>query len=110
MARPQSGIPATTDVTYDGLNIDAQFGKRYGQHIGLDVFGGVGFDVWTRSINDGTTATGTLVNGYSEHYTILYGKGGWDFFQLFDGWRYMLQGGVKMPLITSERVKPGRRR
>ncbi len=103
----QSGIPATADVTYFGLNIEAQGGYRFGRRLGLDVFGGLGIDDWVRSINDGRTTTGTVVYGYDEYYTILYGKAGLGFFQLLDGWRYMLQGGVKMPLFTSEYVDLG---
>lgn len=103
----QSGVPATTDVSYFGLNIEAQGGYRFGRRIGLDVFGGVGIDDWVRSIADGRATNGTTVYGYDEYYTILYGKAGLGFFQLLDGWRYMLQGGVKMPLYTSEHVDLG---
>ena len=38
----QSGTPATSDVAYVGLNIEAQGGYRIGQRIGLDVFGALG--------------------------------------------------------------------
>ena len=103
----QSGTPATTDVSYFGLNIEAQGGYRFGQRIGLDVFGALGIDEWLRSIRDGRTTTGSVAYGYDEYYTILYGKAGLGFFQMLNGWRYMLQGGVKMPLYTSEFVDLG---
>jgi len=103
----QSGIPSTADVSYVGLNIEAQGGYRFGRRVGLDVFGALGVDEWLRSIQDGRTATGTVAYGYDEYYTILYGKAGLGFFQHLDGWRYLLQGGVKMPLSTSERVDLG---
>jgi len=103
----QSGTPATTDVSYFGLNIELQGGYRIGRRIGLDVFGALGFDDWIRSIADGRAANGTTVYGYEEYYTILYGKAGLGFFQRLDGWRYFLQGGVKMPLSTSEHVDLG---
>jgi len=103
----QSGEPATTDVTYFGVNIEAQGGYRFGRRIGLDIFGGLGIDNWMRSIADGTTASGAIASGYDEYYTILYGKAGLGFFQLLNGWRYMVQGGVKMPLYTSEFVDLG---
>lgn len=102
-----SGTPATTDVSYFGLNVEAQGGYRFGRRIGLDVFGGLGMDDWLRSIADGRTASGGPAYGYNEYYTILYGKAGLGFFQLLDGWRYMLQGGVKMPLYASEYVDLG---
>ena len=103
----QLGEPATTDVDYYGLNIEALGGYRFGRRIGLDVFGGLGLDHWLRSLNDGRTASGTVASGYDEFYTILYGKAGLGFFQQLDGWRYMLQGGVKLPLITSQYVDLG---
>ncbi len=103
----QSGTPATTDVSYLGLNIELQGGYRFGRRVGVDVFGALGIDEWIRSIADGRAANGTTVYGYEEYYTILYGKAGLGFFQLLDGWRYMLQGGVKMPLATSEHVDLG---
>lgn len=103
----QSGTPATADASYVGLNIEGQGGYRFGRRIGLDVFGALGIDDWLRSINDGRTTTGTVAYGYDEYYTILYGKAGLGFFQLLDGWRYMLQAGVKMPLFTSEHVDLG---
>lgn len=67
----QSGIPAVTDVNYFGVNIEAQGGYRFGRRIGVDVFGGLGFDDWVRSIADGTTPSGTTVFGYDEYYTIV---------------------------------------
>jgi hypothetical protein len=101
------GIPLSTDVDYFGVNIEALAGYRVGRRLGLDVFGGVGLDDWLRSINDGRTSTGLQVYGYDEYYTIMYGKAGLGFFQLLNGWRYMLQGGVKMPLYTNEYVNLG---
>jgi hypothetical protein len=100
----QSGIPATADVDYFGVTIEALAGYRFGRRLGLDLFGGIGFDDWLRSINNGRTNTGLPVYGYDEYYTILYGKAGLGFFQLLNSWRYMLQAGVKLPLITSEYV------
>lgn len=103
----QSGIPAVTDVNYFGVNIEAQGGYRFGRRIGVDVFGGLGIDDWVRSIADGTTPSGTAVLGYDEYYAILYGKAGVGFFQLLNGWRYALQGGIKMPLYANEYVNLG---
>lgn len=103
----QSGIPATTDVNYFGVNIEALAGHRFGQRIGVDLFGGLGLDDWARSINDGTTPSGMPVYGYDEYYIIVYGKAGVGFFQLLNGWRYAIQGGVKMPLFTNEYVNLG---
>lgn len=103
----QSGIPAMTDVSYFGVNIEAQGGYRFGRRIGVDVFGGLGIDNWTRSIADGRTPSGATVFGYDEYYTILYGKAGVGFFQLLNSWRYALQGGIKMPLFTNEYVNLG---
>lgn len=103
----QSGIPATTDVNYFGLNIEAQGGYRFGRRIGADVFGGLGIDNWRRSIADGRTASGTTVFGYDEDYMILYGKAGVGFFHLLNGWSYAFQGGVKLPLVTYEYVNLG---
>jgi hypothetical protein len=103
----QSGNAATTDVEYYGATIEALGGYRFGRRIGLDVFGGLGLDSWLRSINDGRTTSGTVAYGYDEFYTILHGKAGLGFFQQLDGWRYTLQGGVKLPLSTSEHVDLG---
>lgn len=103
----QIGIPATTDVDYYGVNIEALGGYRFGRRIALDVFGGLGLDDWLRSINNGSTASGTVAYGYDEYYIVLYGKAGLGFFQQLEGWRYMLQGGVKMPLSTNEHVDLG---
>lgn len=103
----QSGLPVTTDVSYFGLNIEAQGGYRFGQRIGLDIFGGLGADRWQRSIANGTASNGTTASGYDEYYTIVYGKAGLGFFHLLNGWRYLLQGGVKMPFYASEHVDLG---
>lgn len=103
----QSGIPATADVNYFGLNLEALAGYRFGQRLGLDIFGGIGLDDWLRSLNDARTNTGLPVSGYDEYYTIVYGKAGLGFFHLLNSWRYLLQAGVKLPLLTSEYVNLG---
>ena len=103
----QSGIPAVTDVSYFGVNIEAQGGYRFGRRIGVDVIGGLGIDDWKRSIADGSTPSGTRVYGYDEYYLVLYGKAGVGFFHLLNNWRYAIQGGVKLPLFADEYVNLG---
>jgi hypothetical protein len=103
----QSGIAATTDTRYLGVNLEALGGYRIGQGVSLDVFGGIGLDDWLRSIADGTSAIGTPVYGYDEYYTIAYGKVGLGFFRTLANGNYRLQAGAKLPVYTSEYVDLG---
>lgn len=93
-------VPAQSDTEYVGLRGEGRMGAPIGAS-GVDVFGGVGFDTWSRDIQPTVDSTGRAVSGASETYSILYGKLG--LATGSDAWR--LQGGIKYPFYTHEYVE-----
>ncbi len=100
----QSGVSAKTDVDYFGVSAEAMGGLRLAGSPRMDLLGGVGVDTWTRELQDGTTANGSVALGYREDYFILYGKLGPGFLFQNETSRSYLQFGLKYPLYTYERA------
>ena len=100
----QSGVSAKTDVNYFGVSAEAMGGLRLVGSARMDLLGGVGVDTWTRDLQDGVTANGSVAHGYQEDYFILYGKLGPGFLFRSEARRAYLQFGLKYPLYTYERV------
>ncbi len=99
----QSGASAKTDVDYFGVSAEVMGGLRLAGSR-MDLLGGLGVDTWTRDIQDGTTANGSVARGYREDYFILYGKLGPGFLFQNETRRSYLQFGLKYPLYTYERA------
>jgi hypothetical protein len=99
----QSGIPATSKVDYFGIKLEVDLGRRFTPAQGLYVepFGGLGCRIWNRDIKNGTTPTGSAVNGYMEGWRTLYARlglrGGKDFSQAT---RLFAEAGIKLPLYN----------
>lgn len=100
----QAGIPAKTDVNYFGVSAEAMGGLRLAGSPRTHLLGGLGFDTWSRDIQDGVAANGSPAFGYQEDYFILYGKLGPGFLFESGARRSYLQFGIKYPLLTYERV------
>jgi hypothetical protein len=99
----QTGVPVTSTVGYFGFTLDGDLGMKFKvtQSFSLEPFGGLGLRWWLRDINDGTTATGAVANGYTEGWTTFYGRlgvrGGIDVSK-----RTMIffEAGVKLPFYN----------
>ena len=100
----QNGVPLQTDVNYFGVNAEAMGGLRLAGSLCMDLLGGLGVDTWTRDLQDGVTANGSVAQGYQENYFILYGKLGPGFLFRSETSRAYLQFGLKYPLYTYERA------
>lgn len=100
----QTGVSARTDVDYFGVNAEVMGGLRLTGGLHVDLLGGLGLDTWTRELQDGVTANGTVALGYRENYFILYGKLGPGFLFQSEARRAYLQFGLKYPFYTYERA------
>ena len=104
----QSGIPLTTKSDYSGVQLEGLGGYRFVRwpH-GVDLFGGGGWEYWSRSIQDALAANGSPAYGYLEQYYVLYAKLGAGFFQEFGSWSYRIKAGGKYPFYTYEHANLG---
>lgn len=100
----QAGVSARTDVDYFGVSGEVMGGVRLAGNSRVDLLGGLGFDTWTRDIQDGVAANGSPAYGYREDYFILYGKLGPGFRFVNGATRSYLQFGIKYPFYTYEQV------
>lgn len=100
----QAGISAKTDVDYFGVSAEAMGGLRLAGNPRTNLLGGLGFDTWSRDIQDGVAANGSPAYGYQEDYFILYGKLGPGFLFESGARRSYLQFGIKYPLYAYERA------
>ncbi len=103
----QSGIPATSTVTYVGSSIETEAGRKYeinGSYY-IEPFGGLGFRAWQRGINNGTTVNGASASGITEDWVTT---------QALIGMRggvtptprlaMFAEAGMKLPLYNEEAV------
>ncbi|HEX9627687.1 MAG TPA: hypothetical protein VGA00_12175 [Acidiferrobacterales bacterium] len=113
----QGGVPVMSDSDYFGLRVEGLAGWRVGRGVGVDFFGGVGFDDWIRDIDDSIAADGLPAYGYSETYIIFYTKAGLGLSVSQPAWYGRWDIGFKYPIYTYEYVdlaggvdlSPGRR-
>lgn len=102
----QSGIPANTEVDYFGIKLQGDVGylARMGS-FSLEPFGGIAFRTWSRDINDSTTIFGSPVIGYTEWWTMFYGRVGaranLDFSKTFS---MFAEAGLKLPIDTTNYI------
>lgn len=100
----QAGISAKTDANYFGVSAEVMGGLHLAGSTRMDLLGGLGVDTWTRDLQDGVTANGSVAQGYQEDYFILYGKLGPGFRFQSEARRAYFQFGLKYPLYTYERA------
>jgi hypothetical protein len=104
----QSNLPLMSRTDYQGGRAEAILGYRFKPpnipHP-VEVMGGLGLDVWSRSIHSATTSNGTLVSGIKETYNAYYGKIALGLSNLFpSSWHSHLQLGIKLPFYISEHI------
>jgi hypothetical protein len=70
--------PATADVDYFGLKLEAELGASFRSARGhfIEPFGGLGMRAWSRDLVNATAADGSSVAGYTEHWLSFYGRVG----------------------------------
>lgn len=104
----QSNLPLSSQTDYQGGRGEAMAGYRFpvpGGIRAIELMGGMGVDVWSRSIHSATTSNGTLVSGIKEIYNAYYGKAALGLSNLFTStWRNHVEFGVKMPFSISETI------
>jgi len=101
----QDGVPAESDTYYSGFMLEGTSGVRLGPAVGTfawDIIGKLGFDTWTRRIDDTTDAIGRRVSGARERYLILNMRLGTGPIWRVSGWTGRFIAGAKYPLWTSE--------
>jgi hypothetical protein len=92
-----SCTPFATDTYYTGARGEAILARRLGATGGPEVFGGGGFDTWSRDI-EGHSA----VRGVTEDWTVLYVVGGAGYRWLTDGQAINVRAGLKYPFYVYE--------
>ncbi len=99
-----NGIFTSSDTTYRGWGAELQGGYRFPvtATFSLDALLAAGVDDWRRDIDNSINANGGAVGGFTEDYTVYYGRLGlgalWS-----AGWAdHYLQAGAKRPWSISE--------
>jgi hypothetical protein len=95
---------AESESRYVGARLEGMGGYRFGTVIGVEVFSGVVFDVWNRSIQDGTIIGGGTYAGYDTYNAVGSFKLGASLIQRFNSFGYFLRGGVKAPFVAWQRI------
>lgn len=75
----QGGVPVQSDTAYFGAKLEFDIGGRFGSGFLFEPFAGLGIREWWRDINDTVAYDPTdgsvyLVKGYTENWTMLYGR------------------------------------
>ena len=122
--RTRTGVPADTTVNYYGTYLKGDAGARFQpwQRTSIEPFAGVGVRAWLRDFQDGTSASGMPVSGYTEAWVTLHGRLGVRVIVTATPTAdIFLEGGIKLPwfnrtiLELSEaeggtvRLEPGKR-
>jgi hypothetical protein len=101
--RTLTGVPADTTVNYYGLNLHGDAGPGFlpRPNLLLRPFAGLGLRAWLRDLQDGTSATGAPVSGYTEGWLSLDARLGLRtavrLSSLSEG---HVEAGVKLPWFT----------
>ncbi len=104
-AIPPEAVSTTTN--YFGFKFELDLGGkiRPSQDFVLEPFGGIGIRSWARDIEDGNTADGSPVSGYTENWTTFYGRLGVRGEQsLGENNKIFLEAGVKLPIYTENYI------
>lgn len=95
---------ATTKTRYLGVQAEGLGGYRFGGKAGLELFSGIGADIWQRNKLDGVSGTGAVKPYDRELWAVLNAKMGAGLFMRFSGWGMALRAGPKLPMATWQRV------
>jgi hypothetical protein len=101
----QSGEAAKTTVTYVGVTLQGDLGRRFGESAYVEPFLGIGYRFWLRQIQDGRTASGQTAVGYTERWTSIYARlglrGG---VSISESAQVFAEAGVKLPYYNQNSV------
>lgn len=99
-------VPVRTEVGYFGSRQEFDLGYRISTGgLQFEPFGGAGYRWWLRRLQDGTSATGQQVSGYTEWWQTVYGRlGARGRYQLPSGLFLVAEGGAKYPFYTGNSV------
>lgn len=98
-------LPAvSTETRYLGVQAEGLGGYRFGGKTGLELFSGIGADIWQRSKLDGVDGTGTPRPYDREMWMVLNAKMGAGLFLRFSSWGLALRAGPKLPLVAWQRI------
>jgi len=95
------GVPSPTTTDYSGMVNEIRGVVPSGI---MSVVTGLGYDSWSRSLGDTSTATGAFVQGYTERYDILFMRLGLSA-NIVD--RMEISGGVKRTIKNDETLPYG---
>lgn len=104
--QPPDPVAMRTHVGYFGVREQADLGYRFtsGQ-LRIEPFGGVGYRWWLRDLQDGTSATGQPVSGYTESWQIGYGRlGARGRYLIPSGVSIFAEGGAMYPFYVGNTV------
>jgi hypothetical protein len=99
------GDPVKTDVTYVGITIQGDLGRRFGQNTYFEPFIGAGYRFWSRQIENGRTLSGLVATGYTEYWTNIYARlgirGG---VSVSEGALLFAEAGLKLPVYNQNSI------
>ncbi|WP_455205758.1 hypothetical protein [Kaarinaea lacus] len=99
------GVAAQSETDYTGFGLEGEAGYRLGTltgSFGWDISARVGFDIWSRDINDTFDVSGRYVKGYTEVYTIQNLRLGTGPSWNVGRWNARFIAGGKYPFATNE--------
>ncbi|MBU5614392.1 hypothetical protein [Geomonas azotofigens] len=97
--------PVRTHVTYLGANAEVDVGYRLrSAALVVEPFGGLGYRYWLRDLQDSSTPDGTPVSGYTEAWTMGYGRVGARAATTAAGVKMTACGGAKYPFYVGNTV------
>ncbi|MBJ6799633.1 hypothetical protein [Geomonas propionica] len=97
--------PVRTRVTYLGTTGEVDLGYRLrSEALVLEPFGGIGYRYWLRDLQDSSAPDGTRVYGYTEAWTMGYGRVGARAATSSAGVKLTACGGAKYPFYVGNTV------
>ncbi|MBI3562280.1 MAG: hypothetical protein HY080_11275 [Gammaproteobacteria bacterium] len=99
----QGGIPLKAITDYIGLRLEMAADNYLSGAAGVQF--GLGFDMWTRKLNDSTTVLGTPSTGYTEDYDMGYFKLGFVWRASSHDWKQKFIVGLKRPVFVEETIR-----
>lgn len=100
-------LPASTTTRYFGTKLEMDAGYRMGSPDAFTVepFLGLGARFWARSIDDSMLADGTLLVGYTEHWSTVYGRVGFRAEQHLSPKNMLfMELGAKLPISSTNYI------
>lgn len=95
------GRPEISDTDYVGARFEADLGGRLGGRFTVEPFGGIGIRTWWRDVNDGIDGSGAYAAGYTEEWSLLYGRLGLRaVFRVSDSLSLFFEGAAVLPVFS----------